>query len=72
MTKKVAKIDLHSNNGQGPRPIHWASRYGKDNSIQETSTICKLYPGTVTWLLWTLFSQPESQWMQPTTKASPL
>ena len=26
MTKKVAKIDLHSNNGQGPRPIHWASR----------------------------------------------
>jgi len=28
MTKKVAKIDLHSNNGQGPRPIHWASRNG--------------------------------------------
>ena len=29
MTKKVAKIDLHSNNGQGPRPIHWASRFYK-------------------------------------------
>ena len=23
-----AQIDLHSDNGQGPRPIHWASRNG--------------------------------------------
>ena len=26
--RQGGKIDLHSNNGQGPRPIHWASRNG--------------------------------------------
>ena len=26
LVQKGGKIDLHSNNGQGPRPIHWASR----------------------------------------------
>lgn len=25
---KGARLDLHSDNGQGPRPIHWASRNG--------------------------------------------
>ena len=28
MLAKGAKLDLHSENGQGPRPIHWASRNG--------------------------------------------
>ena len=28
LVQKSARIDLHSNNGQGPRPIHWASRNG--------------------------------------------
>ena len=28
MLAKGARLDLHSENGQGPRPIHWASRNG--------------------------------------------
>ena len=28
LVRQGGKIDLHSNNGQGPRPIHWASRNG--------------------------------------------
>jgi ankyrin repeat protein len=28
MVDKKVKVDLHSDNGQGPRPIHWASRNG--------------------------------------------
>jgi hypothetical protein len=31
--QKGGKIDLHSNNGQGPRPIHWASRYCRHKNI---------------------------------------
>ncbi len=28
IVERGGKIDLHSNNNQGPRPIHWASRNG--------------------------------------------
>ena len=28
IVSKCAMLDLHSDNGQGPRPIHWASRNG--------------------------------------------
>ncbi len=33
LVQKGGKIDLHSNNGQGPRPIHWASRYCRNKNI---------------------------------------
>ena len=28
MATKCGALDLHSDNSQGPRPIHWASRNG--------------------------------------------
>eukprot|EP00095_Tigriopus_kingsejongensis_P005009 maker-scaffold139_size317827-snap-gene-1.20 protein:Tk05009 transcript:maker-scaffold139_size317827-snap-gene-1.20-mRNA-1 annotation:"hypothetical protein AaeL_AAEL001203" len=33
-TKKI-QVDLHSENGQGPRPIHWASRNGHVAVVDE-------------------------------------
>jgi len=35
MSARGLALDLHSDNGQGPRPIHWASRNGHVAVVDE-------------------------------------
>ena len=49
MVSKRLAVDLHSDNGQGPRPIHWASRNGHVAVVDELLGVRRyIFAGFVT------------------------